>query len=92
LRILAVRFRQAVPDPTDVRAKLQEIPVRPYAGDNDSFTFKITGHVLSVCPTKIPMPGGATFVNEGLAEFKWDERTGYGIAEHWHAVALEKQA
>jgi hypothetical protein len=45
--------------------------------------------VLSVCPTKIPMPGGATSVNEGLAEFTWGERTGYGIAEHWHAVTLK---
>ena len=48
----------------------------------------ITGDVLNVCPTKIAMPGGATFVNEGLAEFRWGERTGYGIAEHWHAVRL----
>jgi len=48
----------------------------------------IDGRVLCVCPTKIAMPGGATFVNEGLAEFQWGERTGYGIAEHWHAVKL----
>ena len=49
---------------------------------------EITGEVLNVCPTKIPMAGGATFVNEGLARFQWGEHTGYGIAEHWHAVAL----
>lgn len=49
---------------------------------------EIAGNVMSVCPTKIPMPGGATFVNEGLAEFKWGDRIGYGIAEHWHAVSL----
>ncbi len=47
---------------------------------------EIEGDVLSVCPTKIPFPGGAIFVNEGLAEFRWGERTGFGIAEHWHAV------
>lgn len=46
----------------------------------------IHGRVLTVCPTKIPMRGGATFVNEGLAEFTLDGQTGYGIAEHWHAV------
>jgi len=46
----------------------------------------ITGRVLTVCPTKIPMRGGATFVNEGLAQFSLDGKTGYGIAEHWHAV------
>jgi hypothetical protein len=46
----------------------------------------IDGRVLTVCPTKIPMPGGATFVNEGLAEFRCDGLTGYGISEHWHRV------
>jgi len=46
----------------------------------------IKAKVLTVCPTKIPMRGGATFVNEGLAEFTLDGKTGYGIAEHWHAV------
>jgi hypothetical protein len=49
----------------------------------------VSGKVLTVCPTKIPMRGGATFVNEGLAEFTLDGRTGYGIAEHWHAVKGE---
>jgi hypothetical protein len=48
----------------------------------------ITGDVRSVCPTKIPMPGGAIFVNEGLAEFRWGDGVGYGIAEHWHGVRL----
>jgi hypothetical protein len=49
----------------------------------------IHGKVLTVCPTKIAMPGGATFVNEGLVEFQLGERTGYGIAEHWHSVSNE---
>lgn len=49
----------------------------------------ISGKVLNVCPTKIAMPGGATFVNEGLTEFTWDGKTGYGIAEHWHAVDIK---
>ena len=48
---------------------------------------EITGRVLNVCPTKVPMAGGATFINEGLAEFNWDGKQGYGIAEHWHAVS-----
>ena len=46
----------------------------------------IQGKVLTVCPTKIAMPGGATFVNEGLTEFTMGKRTGYGIAEHWHSI------
>ena len=47
---------------------------------------RVDGAVLTVCPTKIPMPGGATFVNEGLVEFRCDGLTGYGISEHWHMV------
>jgi hypothetical protein len=62
-----------------------ELDARTAAGEN----IAITGDVLSVCPTKIPMPGGAIFVNEGLAEFRWGEQTGYGIAEHWHGVKLQ---
>lgn len=62
--------------------------VRFQAETEDGERIEMSGDVLSVCPTKIPMPGGATFVNEGLAEFQWGDRTGYGIAEHWHAVNL----
>ena len=47
---------------------------------------RVDGDVRTVCPTKIPMPGGATFVNEGLTEFRCDGLTGYGISEHWHMV------
>jgi hypothetical protein len=49
---------------------------------------RMTGRVLSVCPTKVPMPGGATFINEGLVEYTWGDSIGYGIAEHWHAVSM----
>ena len=47
---------------------------------------KVEGKILTICPTKIPMPGGATFVNEGLASFECDGKVGYGISEHWHRV------
>jgi hypothetical protein len=46
----------------------------------------VTGEVLTICPTKIPRRDGVTFVNEGLARFHTEGRTGFGIAEHWHAV------
>lgn len=46
----------------------------------------VDGRILTICPTKIPSGSGATFVNEGLAEFRMDDRTGYGISEHWHRV------
>jgi hypothetical protein len=48
----------------------------------------VDGNVLTICPTKIPMPGGATFINEGLAEFTCAGKIGYGISEHWHRVSV----
>lgn len=47
----------------------------------------VDGEVMTICPTKIPRRDGVTFVNEGLARFRLDGREGFGIAEHWHAVA-----
>lgn len=47
----------------------------------------VTGRILTICPTKIPNPTGATFVNEGLATFETGGLTGYGISEHWHSVS-----
>jgi hypothetical protein len=74
---------------TDYRAdSIIHSDVRLSAKTESGEAIEMTGKVLSVCPTKIPMPGGATFVNEGLTEFTWGDRTGYGIAEHWHAVKL----
>jgi hypothetical protein len=52
----------------------------------DGTRFEVAGEVLTVCPTKIPVPGGATFVNEGLTRYTLGDRTGYGIAEYWHLV------
>ena len=51
----------------------------------------VDGTVLTICPTKIPRRDGVTFVNEGLARFETDGRVGFGIAEHWHAVAATAQ-
>ena len=58
----------------------------PIAETGHGRRLDIQGKVLTVCPTKIAMPGGATFVNEGLTEFTMGKRTGYGIAEHWHSI------
>ena len=65
--------------------------VRLRATAADGETLAIEGEVLTVCPTKIPMPGGATFVNEGLVRFHCAGMTGYGISEHWHAVRHSEQ-
>jgi len=56
------------------------------ATDSRGDPIVVDGTVLSICPTKIPRRDGVTFVNEGLARFRTDDRVGFGIAEHWHAV------
>ena len=61
--------------------------VRLQAIDAAGRSMAVEGQVLTICPTKIPRPAGVTFVNEGLARFTAEGRTGFGIAEHWHAVA-----
>ena len=66
------------------RCKSVQLKARSESGEE----LLITGDVSCVCPTKIPMPGGAIFVNEGLTEFRWGDRIGHGIAEHWHGVRL----
>jgi hypothetical protein len=54
--------------------------------DSEGASIVVDGTVVTICPTKIPRRDGVTFVNEGLARFETDGRTGWGIAEHWHAV------
>ncbi len=56
------------------------------AVDADGTAIAVDGTVLTICPTKIPRRDGVTFVNEGLARFETDGRTGYGIAEHWFSI------
>ena len=56
----------------------------------DGTGYSIAGDVITVCPTKIPMASGATFVNEGLTRFTLGDRVGYGIAEYWHSVELSE--
>jgi hypothetical protein len=56
------------------------------ATDSAGGTIVVDGTVLTICPTKIPRRDGVTFVNEGLARFETEGRTGFGISEHWHAV------
>ncbi|MFV0306448.1 MAG: hypothetical protein ACK5OX_01735 [Desertimonas sp.] len=54
--------------------------------DAEGTPVAVEGTVVTICPTKIPRRDGVTFVNEGLARFETEGRTGWGIAEHWHAV------
>ncbi len=53
----------------------------------DGSEIVVEGKVMTICPTKIPNPKGATFVNEGLAEFAMGDLQGHGIAEYWHMVS-----
>jgi hypothetical protein len=81
-------------DLTDVTMTTEYDPENPLlhdtvqltATDSRGETIVVDGTVLSICPTKIPRRDGVTFVNEGLARFRTGDRTGFGIAEHWHAV------
>jgi hypothetical protein len=60
--------------------------VQLHATDSEGGSIVVDGTVVSICPTKIPRRDGVTFVNEGLARFETEGRSGWGISEHWHAV------
>jgi hypothetical protein len=46
-----------------------------------------TGEILSLGPSKIPMPGGATLVNSGMTRFQLDSgESGLGSSEYWFSV------
>ena len=76
-------------DPTN---PLLHQTVQLRATDSAGQGIVVDGTVLTICPTKVPRRDGVTFINEGLARFETDGAdgqriTGFGIAEHWHAVA-----
>ncbi|CAA0092253.1 Uncharacterised protein [Zhongshania aliphaticivorans] len=48
--------------------------------------FQIEGEMVNICPTKVPAPGGAILIMEGLARYTWGDQTGYGISEQWHVM------
>ena len=70
-------------DPTN---PLLHQTVQLRATDERGASIVVDGTVLSICPTKVPRRDGVTFINEGLARFETEGRTGFGISEHWHAV------
>ena len=50
-------------------------------------TLSGVGEILSLGPSKIPMPGGATLVNSGMTRFTLDSgETGLGSSEYWFSV------
>ena len=79
----AARAEQTEYDPAN---PLLHRTVQLRGTDTAGRSIVVDGEVLTICPTKIPRPSGVTFVNEGLARFEAEGRTGFGIAEHWHAV------
>jgi hypothetical protein len=52
----------------------------------DGSAHDVEAEVLCVCPTKIPVPGGATFINQGLTRYRLGSHVGYGFAEYWHLL------
>lgn len=46
----------------------------------------VAGDVLTVIPLDLSSRGHSTLVNEALAEYRLEGRTGYGIAEYLHQV------
>ena len=59
------------------------VPRRPTATERRSWS---TAPCSRSAPPRSRGRDGVTFVNEGLARFHTEGRTGFGIAEHWHAV------
>ncbi len=50
-------------------------------------SIKGVGEILSLGPSKIPMPGGATLVNSGMTRFTLDSgESGLGSSEYWFSV------
>lgn len=54
--------------------------------DTSGMTVDVSGEVLTVIPLDLRSRGHATMVNEGLAKYTWEGRTGYGIAEYLHQM------
>jgi hypothetical protein len=47
---------------------------------------ELTGRMLRVEPGPAGIRADTTIVNEGLAEWTYDGRTGYGISEYLHQL------
>jgi len=54
--------------------------------DTSGMTIEVEGNVLNVIPLDLRSRGHATMVNEGLAEYTWEGRKAYGIAEYLHQM------
>lgn len=54
--------------------------------DTGGKVIEVAGDVLSVIPLHLESGDHRTLVNEALTEYRWDGRTGYGIAEYLHQL------
>jgi hypothetical protein len=54
--------------------------------DSSGRLVEVRGRVLTVIPLDLRARGHATWVNEGLAEYTWEGRKAYGIAEYLHQM------
>ncbi len=54
--------------------------------DTGGKVFEVTGNVLCVIPLHLEAGDRHTLVNEALTEYRWGDRSGYGIAEYLHQL------
>lgn len=54
--------------------------------DTSGKVIEVAGRVLTVIPLDLRSRGHATMVNEALAEYEWEGRKAYGIAEYLHQM------
>jgi len=57
-----------------------------HATDARGRVHALRGEVLRVAPIPYETGGGRTLINEGLARWTYEGRTGFGIAEYLHQL------
>ena len=50
-------------------------------------TIEVTGKVLSMIPLRNRRDGRVTRIAEGMTEWRWGERVGYGLSEYLDHLA-----
>ena len=59
------------------------------ATDRNGRTHELRADLLRVAPHRTERDGRTTLLNEGLAQWHYDGRTGYGISEYLHQLGAD---